>query len=178
LKEEFEALDQLVEIEPKHYNAWSHRLFLLNRFKHSTIEEMEFAAKYIELDVRNNSAWSYRRRCITDFLQDREFVEREIEYCLSKISLAPSNESPWVYLRSLPGWDKSSAVRQQCLKVCAIDKGDRTSLQSIRDAVDTAVALHEANAENTEARQLLQELVTDDITRQNSLRLKLASFSR
>lgn len=71
----------------KRFNQWQH--------------EMEDTDTLIKSDVRNNSAWNHRFfvfKCAPDG-PNKPDVRTEVLYTLDKILLAPSNESPWQYLK-------------------------------------------------------------------------------
>lgn len=63
---------------------------------------MNFVNFLIEEDVRNNSAWNQRYYIVKSNPNCKitpEVIKEEIEYTWSQIIRAPSNESPWNYLR-------------------------------------------------------------------------------
>jgi protein farnesyltransferase/geranylgeranyltransferase type-1 subunit alpha len=67
------------------------------------IEEEAYSKLMLERDVRNNSAWNERFWVISElgWLRDLEACKREFEFALDRARKAPSNESPWLYLRGL-----------------------------------------------------------------------------
>ena len=174
LQAELDATDQLIQIEPKHYNAWSHRLYIARRFGLlNSDSELDFTAKFIELDVRNNSAWSYRRYVFAD-----HDVEKEIQFCLSKLRLSPSNESVWVYLRSLKDWQNHSDVESLCMEYV---NGIKLSPKPIdivhyRDVLDTAVQIFKSRGEHDSANQFLNLLKQGDHIRERLHEAKIASI--
>lgn len=71
----------------KRFNIWQH--------------EMDDTNELIQSDVRNNSAWNHRffvMKCAPAG-PSKPDVRTETLYAMEKILLAPSNESPWQYLR-------------------------------------------------------------------------------
>eukprot|EP01134_Creolimax_fragrantissima_P002041 CFRG2041T1 len=101
LKDESKELaycKELLEDDSKNYHAWTHRQWVLQEFG-LWDKELSFVNDLLDDDVRNNSAWNHRHFIITSTTgYNDEVVEREVKYTLDKISLAPSNESPWNYL--------------------------------------------------------------------------------
>ena len=75
--------------------------------------------KMLEEDVRNNSAWNHRYYVLleTGKMKEDDFLEKEVDFCLSKIKLAPNNESAWNYLRGILrefGITKNKNVNDYC----------------------------------------------------------------
>jgi len=92
-----------IRLEPKNYHAWAHRQWVIQTYN-LWEEDMKFVEELIELDFRNNSAWNQRYFLITKnktIKLTNEIRKREIEYALSYCKKAPSNESPWAYIKGL-----------------------------------------------------------------------------
>lgn len=112
--------ERILEMDAKNYHAWQHRQWFLGHFKNFE-DEIVFTESLIRVDVRNNSAWNHRYFVIsrtTGFTE--EVINREIQFTIEKISLAPNNESPWNYLRGLlekPGLNSSKVVEEFCVKL-------------------------------------------------------------
>ena len=164
---ELDALDQLIELEPKHYNAWSHRLYLAKKYDlFSTCSEVEFAEKFIDLDVRNNSAWSYRRVAVRP---DPSQSSTEIGFCLQKIRLAPSNESAWSYLRTIPGWESNEAVETTCEHLYNEAEVAGGSLISVFEAMRTLAQVYESRELPQKAVEVLRKLAAEDHIREPNI---------
>ncbi len=176
---ELESTDCLIELEPKHYNAWSHRLYLVTISPNILMGELSFADKFIDEDVRNNSAWSYRREIVRRVLEttslspedSHTFLQSEVSYCMQKIKLAPSNESPWVYLRSFGDEFLSSVeVEQLCRSLIAQNIGELSV--DLRHCADTLGLIIESQGRLAEYMDLLNKLIEADPIRANILRLR------
>lgn len=154
---ELDALEDLIELEPKHYNAWSHRMFLANTFKlFETTSELEFTRKYIDKDLRNNSAWSYRRHALS--YRQNMYKEELEKLCVDKIRLAPSNESAWVYATSFPGWQTNQVFTSMCQALYADIQASGKPLSSYTDFADTLVELLLFRNQTIEAAEILNTL--------------------
>lgn len=153
---ELDALEDLIELEPKHYNAWSHRLFVSNLFNSfSTSSELDFTQKLIDKDVYNNSAWSYRRHALKDGFD----VSTELLFTMDRIRIAFSNESPWVYATSLPGWLENETFVSFC----------HQSYSNNRDSVplaNTMVDIYVAHSQIQDAIDTLKRLSNIDPVRE------------
>ncbi|KAJ1918397.1 CAAX geranylgeranyltransferase alpha subunit [Mycoemilia scoparia] len=92
---------EAITADPKNFHAWQ---WLVKRYALWT-QELQFVESRINNDVRNNSAWNQRYFVLTkgqgDAKLDSDVIEKEIEYSIDKIRLAPSNESPWSYICGL-----------------------------------------------------------------------------
>lgn len=159
---ELHATDQLIELEPKHYNAWSHRIFIAAKFGlFDTDSEIDFTTKLIALDVRNNSAWNYRRHAMRSHPHR---YESELSFCMDKIRVAPDNESPWVYLRSLPGWEKNGELENLCQNLL-ISSNDLKSGVLFRDAIETLARIYELRSDIASRTSVLGLLAKKDHVR-------------
>jgi len=168
---ETSRISELIESEPKHLNAWSHRLFLANLFKvfESNAElELAFAEKFIEKDVRNNTAWSYRRHCL-DRAGSTDWG-REITFVLGHIMKAPSNESPWVYLRSIRNWFENEEVKSACIRIYETFTNVDSGSCLHRHVADTLAILYEKTGRMSQAAAIRERLATVDLNRQPILR--------
>ncbi|XP_063934300.1 protein farnesyltransferase/geranylgeranyltransferase type-1 subunit alpha-like [Zophobas morio] len=104
----------LLDCDGKNYHAWTHRQWVIKKFQ-LFHDELNYSSDMIGEDVYNNSAWNQRNFVIVNttgilifilmyiFLSKKgytsEVLTEEIKYTLSKIIIAPANESPWNYLR-------------------------------------------------------------------------------
>ncbi|CAN0389066.1 unnamed protein product, partial [Discosporangium mesarthrocarpum] len=90
-------------------------------------DELAFTDTLINSDLRNNSAWNHRWFAVnhTDgtswYRVTDEVVRKETEYALAFAALAPSNESPWNYVRGFfkKGWSYSDfpKVKERVLEI-------------------------------------------------------------
>jgi protein farnesyltransferase/geranylgeranyltransferase type-1 subunit alpha len=163
---ELERVSELIDQEPKHYNAWSHKIFLAELFNtyHSNVE-LDFSEKYINLDVRNNSAWSYRRHCISRL---KHFpIPSELAFVIHHITKAPSNESPWVFLRSLPDWYRCEEVEVLCDQILSTSDS-----YASRHVIDTLALLYEKTGRPQAAIDLRSKLSASDLNRQAYLQYR------
>jgi len=171
---ETETLNTLIQSEPKHYNAWSHKLFLSKLFKvyESNLgHEISFTQKFIESDVRNNSAWSYRRHCFS--LSTSVEWDSEVSFALACIKQAPSNESPWVYLRSIPEWFRYPEIESVCSDLQQLYRSaeGRQSCDH-RHFVDTLAIMYEKTGRKPAAFAMRDDLAESDLNRQSLLRFR------
>lgn len=111
-KAEFWFLDQVFDSDSKNYHAWSHKIWLIERYElWNEPDHMTFAEEMLNRDVRNNSVWSFRYFLVmrgTPYSQ--QLVERECRYVLER-RLADdwTNEAAWAYLRGFLAATKQEA---------------------------------------------------------------------
>jgi protein farnesyltransferase/geranylgeranyltransferase type-1 subunit alpha len=93
---------RMLEDDSKNYHVWSYRQAAVLRYG-AFVEEEAFTRHMIEKDVRNNSAWNERFWVVGQlgWLQDPAACKREVEFALEKARKAPSNESPWLFIRGI-----------------------------------------------------------------------------
>lgn len=106
----------VLEEDAKNYHAWGHRQWVLKTFG-SWERELAYVDGLLEVDVRNNSAWNQRYFVLkeTADLTSDDLIASEIAYTLKRIALAPSNQSPWGYVKGLVeplGYAKFPQLRQ------------------------------------------------------------------
>eukprot|EP01127_Copromyxa_protea_P005354 TRINITY_DN15297_c0_g1_i1.p1 TRINITY_DN15297_c0_g1~~TRINITY_DN15297_c0_g1_i1.p1 ORF type:complete len:305 (-),score=59.08 TRINITY_DN15297_c0_g1_i1:22-936(-) len=115
LEDASNELDFTAEIlaeDAKNYHSWTHRQWAIKTFN-LWEKEIEYVDKLLLADIRNNSAWNQRYFVIfnTTGYTD-EVIASETEYTISKILLAPNNESSHNYLLGLyRGRKLSSSAR-------------------------------------------------------------------
>ncbi len=93
---------RMLEDDSKNYHVWSYRQWSV-LFHGALAEEDAFSRQMIERDVRNNSAWNERFWVAEQlgWFADPGKTGAEVEYALQQARRAPSNESPWLYLRGI-----------------------------------------------------------------------------
>ncbi|KAI9814124.1 MAG: CAAX geranylgeranyltransferase alpha subunit [Thelocarpon impressellum] len=93
---------QMFEKDAKNYHVWSYRQWLVRHFS-LWDSELPTIEGLLESDVRNNSAWNHRYYVVfgRDEVASEEEVEREVQYAMEAICIAPQNQSPWNYLRGV-----------------------------------------------------------------------------
>ena len=110
--------------DAKNYHAWAHRQAILSAFGSQMpslwAEELVVTEKFLREDLRNNSAWTQRYFILEKIPLEQasmllgspqEVYNREVDFVIVKINLAPHNEAAWGYLRALlspPGTKKKS----------------------------------------------------------------------
>jgi protein farnesyltransferase/geranylgeranyltransferase type-1 subunit alpha len=121
---EFQFIEDALSSDAKNYNCFCHRVFLVGlsaawqTVDESIAMELKFTAELIEKDVRSNSAWSYRRQTLQKIVSKDEpllpydVVADEIRFGVQRLTMAPSNESVWQYIRSLNGWQAFPHVKE------------------------------------------------------------------
>lgn len=123
-------LTTMLAQDSKNYHVWSYRSYLVSKLGiFGDEEELASIEGMIDDDVRNNSAWSHRFFLVfsnpeystpgsapTDFDAriPGEIVDREVQYAMDRIYLAPQNQSPWNYLRGvlIKGGRKLASVEE------------------------------------------------------------------
>ncbi len=115
-RNEIDFLGHMFAKDVKNYHVWSYRQWLVRHFS-LWDTELPYVERLLGEDVRNNSAWNHRWFVVfarhTDPKQHSiknndahsevslDIVEREIEYAEAKITIAPQNQSPWLYLKGV-----------------------------------------------------------------------------
>jgi protein farnesyltransferase/geranylgeranyltransferase type-1 subunit alpha len=99
LGNEKQFLKSMFEIDSKNYHAWLYIRWLVKHFN-AWAEEIVFVKKMISQDVRNNSAWAYRMFLVVEAPSEHQMpIKDHVNDAFEIIRLAPSNESPWLFLR-------------------------------------------------------------------------------
>lgn len=114
---EREFLQKILSMDTKNYHVWSYRSYLVGKLREwGSEEERQAIEAMIDHDVRNNSAWSHRFFLVfsnpehatagvgatqPDPKVPQAIIDREVEYAMDKIRLAPQNQSGWNYLRGV-----------------------------------------------------------------------------
>ncbi|EDQ91993.1 uncharacterized protein MONBRDRAFT_1999, partial [Monosiga brevicollis MX1] len=80
---------------PKSYNCWHHRRWILNQEAEPQAEaELELCTLFLKHDERNFHCWDYRR-FVVEKLDRHDAVATELAYTEDKISHNYSNYSAW-----------------------------------------------------------------------------------
>ncbi|XP_029457025.1 protein farnesyltransferase/geranylgeranyltransferase type-1 subunit alpha isoform X2 [Rhinatrema bivittatum] len=100
--QELEFIADILSQDAKNYHAWQHRQWVIQEFK-LWDNELQYVSRLLKEDVRNNSAWNQRYFVIanTTGYSDPVILQREVQYTLEMIKIAPHNESVWNYLRGI-----------------------------------------------------------------------------
>ena len=113
---ELDFLARMFAKDAKNYHVWSYRQWLVRHFS-LWDSELPYVEALLQADVRNNSAWNHRwfvvfgrhtdpekhsiKRNDAYAIVSQDVLQKEIDYTLAAISLAPQNQSPWLYLRGI-----------------------------------------------------------------------------
>lgn len=102
---EMDFINRMLGNDSKNYHAWAYRQFVVSNHNLWDLELKE-CSRFIDEDIRNNSAWNQRYFVITKYFVftksgsvDETVISNEIDYAITKIHLAPHNESPWNYVQ-------------------------------------------------------------------------------
>ncbi|XP_075060671.1 protein farnesyltransferase/geranylgeranyltransferase type-1 subunit alpha [Mixophyes fleayi] len=100
--EELEFIADILNQDAKNYHAWQHRQWVIQEFN-LWDGELQYVDLLLARDLRNNSAWNQRYFIIsnTSGYSNAQILEREVQYALEMIKVAPHNESAWNYLRGI-----------------------------------------------------------------------------
>ncbi|XP_053319401.1 protein farnesyltransferase/geranylgeranyltransferase type-1 subunit alpha [Spea bombifrons] len=100
--QEMEFVAEILNQDTKNYHAWQHRQWVIQEFN-LWDSELPYVDLLLARDFRNNSAWNQRYFVIsnTSGYSDPQILEREVQYALEMIKVAPHNESVWNYLRGI-----------------------------------------------------------------------------
>ncbi|RKP11133.1 hypothetical protein THASP1DRAFT_11968, partial [Thamnocephalis sphaerospora] len=100
--QELAFIERVLNGDPKNFHAWSYRQWVIKTFN-LWDGELAFVDQLLDSDIRNNSAWNQRYFALhyRPTPADNETLQREVDYAIKKIRLAPHNESAWNYLA---GW--------------------------------------------------------------------------
>ena len=61
IDQELLYLDMIFESDAKNYHAWSHQIWLIERYElYTEPRHLEMIEELLDKDVRNNSVWSFR----------------------------------------------------------------------------------------------------------------------
>ncbi|KAG8454413.1 hypothetical protein GDO86_000873 [Hymenochirus boettgeri] len=98
--EELQFTAEILSQDAKNYHAWQHRQWVIQEFN-MWDNELQYVDLLLARDLRNNSAWNQRYFVIssTTGYSDPVILDREVQYSIKMIEVAPHNESAWNYLR-------------------------------------------------------------------------------
>lgn len=169
--DETDFLARMFAKDAKNYHVWSYRQWLVRHFS-LWDSELPYIETLLEADVRNNSAWNHRwfvvfgrhkdpeKHSIEDSTAyvevSSEIIQREIKYATQAISIAPQNQSPWLYLRGILR-KQGKGITGHGLKTFAEQFADLSREDEVRSshALDF---LADAYAEEQEKRKSAQAL--------------------
>jgi len=171
---ELEYHDDVMQVNEdyKNYNGWSHRQFIVSKFR-MWGKEFEFVEGLLRDDVRNNSAWNHRYTVVKNTLWplSEESRRREIGFALSKLRVCADNESAWNYLAAFLGegegrcaWNAEPEIEAFVGEVLAMVPDPA---QRCRFAVEALAKVREAQGEAAQAAELYASLAQLDRIRQN-----------
>lgn len=93
LETEISLTEQCLLINPKSYNIWHHRMWLLEQSpKANWQREVMLCNKYLKMDERNFHTWDYKRYVVEKAQVSKE---EELDFCTEKIKVNFSNYSSW-----------------------------------------------------------------------------------
>eukprot|EP00123_Amoebidium_parasiticum_P001563 comp12682_c0_seq1/m.7774 comp12682_c0_seq1/g.7774 ORF comp12682_c0_seq1/g.7774 comp12682_c0_seq1/m.7774 type:complete len:311 (-) comp12682_c0_seq1:32-964(-) len=150
--------------DAKNYHAWTHRQWVVQS-QSLWDGELDYIDELLTEDLRNNSAWNHRWfvvKSTTGFTE--EVVAREIDYTLQWIKKAPSNESPWNYLRGAVVGSKGFSSYPQIKAFCVdlVSKGVRSPyMQAVLVEIYAEEAVAGSKDAHTEALRYLEMLEND-----------------
>ncbi len=142
---------RMLEDDSKNYHVWSYRQWAV--LHHGALtDEDAFTRLMIERDVRNNSAWNERFWTAEQlgWLRDSQLCAREVDYALQQARRAPSNESPWLYIRG---------IAQHCPAAVDVARLEQLASQWVLCVPVRAllVVLHEKRGNTEAALQLCRD---------------------
>ncbi|CAD5125578.1 DgyrCDS13781 [Dimorphilus gyrociliatus] len=165
--EEKDFIDAALREDSKNYHAWQYRHWLNKKFS-LWDGELKFTENMIRNDVRNNSAWNHRYYVINSTTGFNPVVlDREEKLTMSFIEKAPSNESPWSYLRGLHLVEpihKRPGLKNFCTRLAK----ENTNMHILSFMVDINSSSLEETFDTTiydETLRLLDELASLDTIR-------------
>ncbi|XP_075145296.1 rab geranylgeranyltransferase subunit alpha [Haematobia irritans] len=93
LDTEISLTEQCLLVNPKSYNIWHHRMWLLEKSPNANWQrEVMLCNKYLKMDERNFHTWDYKRYVVEKAQVPKE---EELDFCTEKIKVNFSNYSSW-----------------------------------------------------------------------------------
>ncbi|KXX73325.1 Protein farnesyltransferase/geranylgeranyltransferase type-1 subunit alpha [Madurella mycetomatis] len=174
---EREFLQKILAMDTKNYHVWSYRSYLVGKLRAwGSEEERQAIEAMIDHDVRNNSAWSHRFFLVfsnpehattgvgatqPDPKVPQAIIDREIEYTMEKIRLAPQNQSGWNYLRGVlvKGGRKLASVEKFASEfVKGLGEGEETEDVQSTHALDLLAEIYVEKGDKEKADLSLRRL--------------------
>ncbi|TPX44464.1 hypothetical protein SeLEV6574_g04486 [Synchytrium endobioticum] len=178
-------LNQMLADDSKNYHLWTYRQWVLAKFGRTREfwdDELLDVNTFLDKDVRNNSAWTHRYFYFGNRPQgfgDIDF-EKEMEYVIIKIKLAPHNESPWSYARGIIKYHNQSLDQVQSLVSLAQDYVKSHISQALLYMLDV-YELQLKKGENdakASAQKVLELLTQHDPIRKEYWKYRQLDFSK
>eukprot|EP01024_Parvocaulis_polyphysoides_P016836 TRINITY_DN17473_c0_g2_i6.p1 TRINITY_DN17473_c0_g2~~TRINITY_DN17473_c0_g2_i6.p1 ORF type:complete len:340 (-),score=57.58 TRINITY_DN17473_c0_g2_i6:99-1118(-) len=147
-RRELEFCSIAIDRDSKNYHAWSHRWYVLKTTKHESLlkEEISYVVDRIQDDPFNNSAWNQRFSIFHNFHLTN--ISEEMDFALSQIDRAPSNESVWVYTQGLLrscNYQDQEVINKVCEKCVGVIQGDGRYVQALKTLGKIAECLDQDN---------------------------------
>eukprot|EP00897_Mesotaenium_endlicherianum_P002020 jgi/Mesen1/1846/ME000143S00909 len=120
---EMNVTAKVLQDDTKNYHAWAHRQWVLRELGGWEVE-LDYCTHMIRQDVRNNSAWNQRYYVLTESPSSGGLLllrTQEVLYAVMVLHQAPSNESPWQYLRGLYQQDRQAMVEEGHALAACVD---------------------------------------------------------
>ncbi|KAI9184525.1 CAAX geranylgeranyltransferase alpha subunit [Blastocladiella emersonii ATCC 22665] len=151
----------LLEDDAKNYHTWNYRQWLVSTYN-AWDGELDLTDLLLAADVRNNSAWTYRFFMLfgSEQLAGRVMdvdVDAELDATVAAIRRAPSNESPWVYLRGVLNHQNMATAPERVMDACkTLVAGNCMSPHLFAFLVDEYAALGDLEAARSTCEHLEQ----------------------
>eukprot|EP01083_Nonionella_stella_P040566 110054_1 len=92
------VVERALRRNPKSYNAWFHRTWIINQGTSDLERELKLCNKMLDLDSRNFHCWDYRRFIVR---KSQTPLSSEFQFTTHKIEQNFSNYSSWHYRSTL-----------------------------------------------------------------------------
>ncbi|KAL6716488.1 Mevalonate kinase [Lecanora helva] len=170
--DEIDFLAQVLAKDAKNYHVWSYRQWLVRHFS-LWDSELPYTEILVQRDVFNNSAWNHRWFVVfgqhTDPTKHSikkndsytevppDIIQRELDYSMAAISVAPQNQSPWLYLRGIL---RKQGRGTSCLRNFAEQFADLNKEDEVRSshALDFLADAYAEEQEKMKSAQVLDLL--------------------
>lgn len=173
-RSETQFISRILADDAKNYHVWSYRQYLVGQLFMWTRSELLSTQNFIEEDVRNNSAWSHRFYIVfsdptastpgsgptdADPQIPAATLDREINYVMEKINLAPQNQSAWNYLSgALVKGGRSLSTMKELAESFVTALGDEAEEVRSSHALDFLAKVYDEEGDGEKARLCLRRL--------------------